>query len=289
MKKHKAFSLIELSIVILVVGLIIAGVTQSSRLIYKSRLSTARALTNSSPVPGIKNLVFWIETTSTESFNDSDLSSNSLEINEWHNINPTVKHAQGLEQSIGSIPVPTYQENGIAGLPSVFFNAAADGNTGNSLKTVGNEPTQGSNEFTIFMVAEPREVTASNALPIYAISPVQGYQLKKTTDPEWVAWSGNGSTWNSTTKTAIHNDPVIISFYYEDGTHYLSQNADTPTTKTASYSPNATIPLYLGGWSGGFFDGLISEVIIYNRGLRQKERKSVESYLSQKYKIALNG
>lgn len=48
MKKNSAFSLIELSIVILIVGIIIAGVTQSSSLIRKMRLSSARQLTSTS-------------------------------------------------------------------------------------------------------------------------------------------------------------------------------------------------------------------------------------------------
>jgi len=40
-----AFSLIELSIVVLIVGILIAGVTQGSRLIRESKVKTARTLT----------------------------------------------------------------------------------------------------------------------------------------------------------------------------------------------------------------------------------------------------
>lgn len=52
--KKSAFSLIELSIVILIVGILIAGVTQSSRMVGKSRIKTAKTLTQSSPVGSIK-------------------------------------------------------------------------------------------------------------------------------------------------------------------------------------------------------------------------------------------
>ena len=41
-KPSKAFSLIELSIVVLIIGILIAGVTQGSRLVRQSRLSTAQ-------------------------------------------------------------------------------------------------------------------------------------------------------------------------------------------------------------------------------------------------------
>lgn len=46
MKNKKAFSLIELSIVILIIGIIVAGVTQGLRLINAFRLSSAKSLTN---------------------------------------------------------------------------------------------------------------------------------------------------------------------------------------------------------------------------------------------------
>ncbi len=50
MKNHikTAFSLIELSIVILIVGIIIAGITQSSRLVELYRISSAKTQTQSS-------------------------------------------------------------------------------------------------------------------------------------------------------------------------------------------------------------------------------------------------
>jgi prepilin-type N-terminal cleavage/methylation domain-containing protein len=53
----KAFSLIELSIAVLIIGIIIAGITQSSSLIQKMALSSARSLTSSSPVASMRDLV----------------------------------------------------------------------------------------------------------------------------------------------------------------------------------------------------------------------------------------
>lgn len=67
-RPNKAFSLIELSIVILIIGVLIAGVTSASSVIYNSRVAAARHLTKSAPVNGIKDLVLWLETVSSESF-----------------------------------------------------------------------------------------------------------------------------------------------------------------------------------------------------------------------------
>ena len=61
--KSLAFSLIELSIVILIIGILIAGVTQGSRLVRESRVKTAQTLTQSSDVSSIKDLVLWLDAT----------------------------------------------------------------------------------------------------------------------------------------------------------------------------------------------------------------------------------
>ena len=57
---HKAFSLIELSIVVLIIGILIAGITQGSRLVRQSRLVVARSLTQNASLllmPGYGGMV----------------------------------------------------------------------------------------------------------------------------------------------------------------------------------------------------------------------------------------
>jgi prepilin-type N-terminal cleavage/methylation domain-containing protein len=55
----KAFSLIELSIVVLIIGILVAGITQSSRLVSMMKIQSARSLTINSPVASIKGLTIW--------------------------------------------------------------------------------------------------------------------------------------------------------------------------------------------------------------------------------------
>ena len=59
--KTKAFTLIEVSIVILIVGIMIAGTFIGNRLVAKSRLAAAESLARSSPVPGIKDNMLWLK------------------------------------------------------------------------------------------------------------------------------------------------------------------------------------------------------------------------------------
>ena len=98
-KSSSAFSLIELSIVILIIGIIIAGITQGSRLVTKMRVASARALTQSSPVTSIKGLMMWLETTmdgnvvsSTNGTNpDDDDKVSIIHVNEpWGRANSTI-------------------------------------------------------------------------------------------------------------------------------------------------------------------------------------------------------
>ena len=86
---RKAFSLIELSIVILIIGILVAGVTQSSRLIKQMRLQVARNITTSSPVTSIKDLKIWLETSQEGSLISSTNGlnpDNNDKISSWNDI-----------------------------------------------------------------------------------------------------------------------------------------------------------------------------------------------------------
>ena len=98
---NKAFSLIELSIVILIIGILIAGITQSSRLIRAMKIQSARSLTLSSPVPSFKGITLWLESTLDESF-DSTEAQDQLQISTWKDINPQSSYKNNATQSNAS-------------------------------------------------------------------------------------------------------------------------------------------------------------------------------------------
>ena len=60
----KAFSLIEISIVILVIGVAIAGISQGIELYQDARLEMARRHTKNSPINVIEDLTLWFESIS---------------------------------------------------------------------------------------------------------------------------------------------------------------------------------------------------------------------------------
>ena len=94
--KKTAFSLIELTIVLIIIGLLATVVIGSQSLINSATLSSARSKTKASPVNHIENLVFWLDSTSENSFDGSESSDESL-ISIWKDLN--------LQKTTGCIPI----------------------------------------------------------------------------------------------------------------------------------------------------------------------------------------
>ena len=82
-KSHRAFSLVELSVIIIIIGIFIAGIITANSLIKKFRIQSAQALTKSSPITGIIGNKVWLESSLDSSFLDSE-SSNSNAISTWN-------------------------------------------------------------------------------------------------------------------------------------------------------------------------------------------------------------
>ena len=137
-KNLKAFSLIELSVVVLIVGVLIVAAIESSRLIYKSKIKGARNLTTNSRVNNQEGLVFWYETSFTTSFTEDKMTDGSV-VEQWNDHNPqspTKLNAFAGQESDSSIftfnPAslavsgttsgPTYIKKGINGLPTLRFS-----------------------------------------------------------------------------------------------------------------------------------------------------------------------
>ncbi len=127
-KKISAFSLIELSIVVLIIGILVAGVTQATSLVRKMRLQTAKSLTASSPVHGITDLALWLETSSDEGLS-SDQTNDGSPVYRWKSIGnqQTSPQYYAIKNSAANV---TYKElSPIGSLPSIYFSGATSTNS----------------------------------------------------------------------------------------------------------------------------------------------------------------
>ncbi len=276
----KAFSLIELSIVILVVGILIAGITQSSSLVRKFKLHSAKSLTKSSPVNGIRNLVVWYETSLDESLLANEASNNNP-ITRWKNISPQTIENMDLVTSFAS---PTFIENGInQGIPTISFNGGQSMvlTPFTALNTTGK---------TFFVVAKTRSPLANGRVIAYGdMSFFRGISFLN---------SNAVGFFDSATGGAVITMPLssstsfkIITGYRKNDAIFISLNGSPSASLTNNNTPNTNVTaLFVGAGFGGnssMLNGEIAEIIIYSETLTSEERSSVEKYLSQKYAIPL--
>ncbi|MDX2083528.1 MAG: prepilin-type N-terminal cleavage/methylation domain-containing protein [Rickettsiales bacterium] len=295
MKKHKAFSLIELSIVILIIGILIAGVTQANRLVNKFKLTTARTLTESSPVNSIKNLVAWYETTSESSFKDSETNVNSG-LSAWYDINPQSTNKSNATQATTNNQ-PTYVLDKTSGLPMVYFN-------GNSSYFDLPDATipYGNSSFTIFIVSYP---TSNDSFDKTFISTeevenqnnhIVRYRSNNSfNDVIFSATEGNEDFDHG--GTPVVNKVFLEVSSYDNSTSILKShrngvagNSATLTHILTVSTVNNTIGVRKntdGGVVGDWMFGNIGEIIIFDRSLKDEERKAVENYLGKKWGITI--
>jgi prepilin-type N-terminal cleavage/methylation domain-containing protein len=286
-----AFSLIELSIVILIIGILVAGVTQSSRLIRQMALSSAKSLTTSSPVPSIAGLVSWYEPTLDKSFDEAEASDNST-VSNWYDINPTSVSKINLIQSDPNRR-PTYVVNGLNGLPSLKFNGA---NT--YLQSNGFIPEHNTNNFSLFIVSVNLENVNIRALFCNRFGPAPYNSLRGfviySVNAIYSVPAGTGGGWNGPSGFVTVNGMKDIVSLVRDNTNLnLYRNGANPISTAMVYAPNLVRPTSIGGMTACelsdlyFFNGFISEIILYNRNLTNDERQDVEKYLAKKWAIKI--
>jgi prepilin-type N-terminal cleavage/methylation domain-containing protein len=303
-KTREAFSLIELSIVILVVGILVAGVFSSSRLVSNSRIKTAQTLTQSSPVAGIKGLSLWLETTSSNSFvagvEDGD------DITTWNDINPQTTQKFFALRSISDSTLE-YRENdndSIGHLPSLYFSGSVNQIltlcTNSDISQISSTKTPlvtPFNAYTFFVVVKKigAETGANgilyNGKPSYPRNGWGGLFSSDEGPQTYILYSSNN---NFGMEPVLNDASYILTASYDGNGIYSAYNAGSPMTMPSIETPAIenipTTEMVIGAYSNIDFPwkGYISEIIVYNRAIKKEERESVESYLSRKYSIPVS-
>ncbi|HEX2617297.1 MAG TPA: T9SS type A sorting domain-containing protein, partial [Flavobacteriales bacterium] len=202
---------------------------------------------------------------------------------------------------------PLRASNAMNGYPAILFDndqAAAD-----YLRIADNSSLEGMSGLSAFAVFQLNAGTAS-AAPRGIFSKRDGVDIQEAYD--WFIWnSGNLNLDIDNT-----NNRVSSSTTYTTGTNYLTgfvYKGSSPTNnqnqvlydgttavgngvESSASIPNYTSDLYIGvlkGHTGSGtgttrFNGLISEVIIYNTALNDAQRFIVSNYLAAKYGLALS-
>lgn len=294
-KTNQAFSLIELSVVLLILGVLVAGVMTSSRMVDQFRKKSAQTLTQSSPVASIKNLVTWLESTSTASL-DSTVKDDGTVIANWYDINPQLSAKNNAAPGTG----PTYKNRCINDLPCLQFNGSTQyllSSLDNSTTFIGESTT-----ITIFSVFSPTIINSA----LHWLIRTKGAYAEDDKSIFYGIHTDNKARYNS--GNDVDSDDVLDIGYTsstltakQNYIHTVVDNNSTivhylngVTTSTAADSGTKTLKVFaIGAYHNGtaaaeFFGGNLGEIIIFDRALKAEERSSVEKYLSQKWGIKLS-
>lgn len=284
----KAFSLIELSIVVLIIGILIAGVTQGSRMVAQSRLKVAQNQTQTSPANSIPGLYLWLEPTmggNIISANNGAAPENNDSISGW-NDSGTQNLAKMIINQTNSANQPKYVSNGINGLPSIQFDGS-------------NYYLNGTNgivfsDITIFIVTQLNSTSNNLSAFIYSQGPWQANNLQllmhnNTGYAQYSIYPSSNDFWN-TSRSLYDLRPHLLT-YRDDNNSELAIFADGgyKMSTTSSKSPKNWTSISIGAWNNSgasrYLNGYISEIIIYNRALKNTEVTDVNNYLITKYNI----
>jgi prepilin-type N-terminal cleavage/methylation domain-containing protein len=287
-RSKNAFSLIELSIVILIIGILVAGVTSSSRLIKRMKITVAQNLTQSSPVPSIKDLAVWYESSLDKSFVDSE-ESDQTPITTWFDNNIQSSFKYDFKQPTVANQ-PKFSEGIINGLPAVKFDGTDDFMIANSVGINGKG-------FSAFVVGQRLAYPGTWQTYLTGLAPSQTDDCSTGSFIMFAEWSSafgscySGNQWTySNIAHPGNGTPYIYDLVVSPTNNSVFFNGAnvTSTNSTFTYGfDSLRIGCRFSNGNGNFLNGYISEIIIYARALNTEERKSVESYLSKKYSIKI--
>ncbi len=276
----RAFSLIEVAVVIIIIGVLVAGIFVSDNLITKSRLQMAVNLSKSSPINSIRDNVLWLETSLDSSLKDTE-SFNDASITAWNSQNNS-----GNKITVNAVGLGPVYANTINRIPAVKFDASsvARPSVDNYLE-IEDASFLNKTDYTIF-VLEKRQSNSSNNYFIGENlngTANQSFALGYKNDSKIVHSQGLGMSYDSTvsfyadSKEKARLFTFIHSSTGGNKTYINGLLASEDSTKTGHLTNISKLSIGKG------YSGEIGEIAFFTRALNDKERQDIEDYLSRKW------
>jgi hypothetical protein len=288
MKKNKrtGFLLSELAIVLIFIGILLAGVVVfRSGLLLKARGNKIVSFSKSSPVKDIKDVAVWYDAAVKDGFRASEFIDGA-QISEWKNLSPSNNGKFNVFQSVSGNK-PLYKFDSKDNLPFLEFDGDDDMDTATQVR--GYEFAKADQITLIFVV--------KYSLPLHNM---EVFNWKPETSDEIVTHfksSGNfewhfghsGGSFSSEVETAssvFYDKWSIFSLVRRSGDtgeiRIDGQSVATNTmTRQLGIAKDDDIHI------GHNLVGGLREIIIVKRSLSDRELEDVEDYLSRKWDIDL--
>jgi len=297
LKRNKqAFSLVQLSIVVLILGILLVGISNYNNLVSKASLISAQKITKSSGVLKIENIALWLDTTALNSFKVDNVAGTSFlpdisdkqTVGWWQDVNLQKVYSARLNLLADNLTNrPKYYVSAINNLPALYFD-------GNDFLRTENLPTNilaDQNEISIFVV---QNVKSSNLATFTINSSTQATEnagerimLNAYYNNIFYFDFGNFNNSDRITKTYTSQSylakPQLISAIKNGNSSSFFINAKLEATQATTSQINTNLSRYLE--IGTSFNGYIGEILIFNRAIKVREKALIEKYLLNKWKI----
>lgn len=280
----KAFSLIEISIVILIIGLLIAGISKATDMLADSKLKSARSVSRGSIVPRLSNLVLWLDVSQAESWPDNKRGTQSYSSSTFADLNPQTPPTVGFKFTGNYY----YTENTGSNLP--FLSPTADISSPSAPVPYSSLFDLNGKGFTIFVVAK-----TSNNQPLFgfcdaATCNTAGSKIFVEFDATSKAkftYPKSGSLDNAITAANASN------FDFSDGKiDIITVTANSSNGNIFSFGKElgkSINPTPLVSFTNGLFvlkaSAKLYEIIVVGEFMEDSMRQKVEKYLFDKYGI----
>ncbi len=265
----RAFSLIEISVVLLIIGIFVAAVFVADKMISKFCLKTAEALTRSSPINGITQSALWLETSLESSFASSSMNTGDS-IESWNDQKNTTNKVAVTKVGSG----PEYS-NTINRIHAVKFDLASPTRSSfSNYLQIADASFLNNTDYTIIVLEKRQSSNANNyffgdsAITTANQSLLLGYKLvgKVTHSP------GTGASYDSTVSAYADSTekPRVFSFVQSSSagkkTYINGVLAAQDPAATTSLSGMGALAIGKG------YTGEIGEIAIFTKALLNEER-----------------
>lgn len=275
MNKKRAFSLIELSIVIVIIGILIVGVVGSKHLIAKSRITTAQSMTKSSPINGLFSNKLWLESSLSDFSLGENLNTGDT-ITSWQN-SANIQNAP----TISAVGSGAEYANTINYIQAVKFGSTS---SSNHLQIDNAEFLNGTN-YTIIITEKRIDTNSGGGNYLlgsdgsFAVGYESGTAIIQTHGEE----ASNDNQANIESVSSYSNKPRVITFTHSstDGNKiYINgtlANEDSTSAAKTHLSGISTLAI------GNNYNGEIGEIAIFDKELKNVERIEIENYMTDKW------
>jgi len=286
MKKHltRAFSLLEISLVIVIIGILIAGISTGVDLFYDSKLATAQSLTKGAPVTRIEGLFTWIETTSPESFTTMPKYDESVGL--IKDLGFKMDKVNFVQTGNNNLK-PIYKPRNLNDLPALYFDGSNDFLVSEKSYT---SSIFSNSQVTIFMVI--KYVGANNITAVFLKHEFSSYRTGLEINNGIVRFDFPTVNKLVMGTSSVINKNIIITAIANNINQKLYINSVVPVSiaNTNTIPTSSSAPIYLGAndGSGGLPTKFnFGELIIYDRALIDREINLITAYLSKKWGIKI--